>query len=175
MGPTLSEKVGRGAGYASSQEGAAMDIKKILWPTDFSSSAAEALQQVISLTGKYKAEIHVLYVIEDIAHHPDWYGAFDVAHVEKLSEFSKKSAHKRLDQVCEKYLNGCPMYIRHVSMGDPAGEILKLIKNEHMDIVVMATRGANGQFPFGSVTEKVVKHSSVPVLIIPKKSEAAKP
>ena len=145
-----------------------MDIKKILWPTDFSGSAAEALQQVISLTEKYQAEIHVLYVIEDLAHHPDWYGAFDPTHIEKLSDFSKKSAHKKLDQVCEKYLNGCPMYIRHVSMGDPADEILKLIKKEQMDMVVMATRGSGGQFPFGSVTDKVIKHSPVPVLSIPK-------
>lgn len=150
-----------------------MDIKKILWPTDFSSSAAEALQQVISLTEKYQAEIHVLYVIEDLAHHPDWYGAFDVDHVEKVSEYSKKNAHKKLDQVCEKYLHGCPMYIRHVAMGDPAGEILKLIKKEQMDMVVMATRGAKGQFPFGSVTEKVVKYSPAPVLTIPRRSEEA--
>jgi nucleotide-binding universal stress UspA family protein len=150
-----------------------MEIKKILWPTDFSSNAAKALQQVLSLTEKYQAEIHVLYVIEDLANHPDWYGAFDATHVEKISEFSEKSAHKRLDQICEKYLNGCPMYKRHVAIGDPAGEILKLIKKEQMDMVVMATRGAKGQFPFGSVTEKVVKHSPVPVLTIPKKGEEA--
>jgi len=147
-----------------------MEIKKILWPTDFSSSSAEALQQVLSLTEKYQAEVHVLYVVEDLAHHPDWYGAFDTAHVDKVTDFSIKSAHKKLDQVCEKYLNGCPMYIRHVAMGDPAGEILNLIKTGKMDMVVMATRGAKGQFPFGSVAEKVVKHSPVPVLTIPKKN-----
>jgi nucleotide-binding universal stress UspA family protein len=150
-----------------------MEIKKILWPTDFSSSAAEALQRVISLTEKYQAEIHVLYVIEDLAHHPDWYGAFDPAHVDKVSEYSEKRAHKKLDQVCEKYLNGCPMYIRHVAMGDPAGEILTLIQKEKMDMVVMATRDEEGQFQFGSVTEKVVKHSPVPVLTVPIRSKKA--
>lgn len=146
-----------------------MGIKKILWPTDFSGSAATALGQVVSLTEKYQAEVHVLYVIEDLAHHPDWYGAFDETHTERVSEFSMKTARKKLDQVCDKYLNSCPLYIRHVAMGDPAGEILKLIETEKIDIVVMASRGAKGQFPFGSVAEKVVKHSSVPVLTVPVK------
>jgi nucleotide-binding universal stress UspA family protein len=49
-----------------------MDVKKILWPTDFSSIAEKALPHVKSLTEKYGAEIHVLYVIEDLAHHDGW-------------------------------------------------------------------------------------------------------
>jgi len=46
-----------------------MEVNKVLWPTDFSSSAEKALPYVTDLTQKYGAEIHVLYVIEDIAHH----------------------------------------------------------------------------------------------------------
>ena len=45
-----------------------MDVKKILWPTDFSSISEKALPHVKSLTAQYGAEIHVIYVIEDIAH-----------------------------------------------------------------------------------------------------------
>lgn len=144
-----------------------MTIKKILWPTDFSSSAEKALNQVTSLAEKYQAEIHVLYVIEDLAHHDQWYGAFEEDHVKRISDFSMKTAQQKLDQICEKYLNGCPLYIRHVSTGDPAMEILKLIESEKMDLVVMASRGAKGQFPFGSVTEKVVRNSTVPVVTVP--------
>jgi len=148
-----------------------MRIKKILWPTDFSNSAEKALDQVVSLTEKYQAEIHVLYVIEDLAHQAQWYGAIEESHAKKLSDFSMKTARQKLDQICGKYLNGCPLYIRHVSIGDPAREILKLIEAEKMDMVVMASRGANGQFPFGSVAEKVVRNSTVPVLTVPAASE----
>ena len=42
-----------------------MDVKRILWPTDFSSIAEKALPHVKSLTSTYGAEVHVLYVIED--------------------------------------------------------------------------------------------------------------
>jgi nucleotide-binding universal stress UspA family protein len=144
-----------------------MEVKKVLWPTDFSSSAEKALPYVTSLTQQYQAEIHVLYVIEDIAHHESWYGEFDRTHVDKLMEWAQKSATKRLEQVCEKYLNSCPLYIKHIAVGDPAQEILKLIDKEKVDMVVMTSSGEKGLYRFGSVTEKVVKHSSVPVTVIP--------
>ena len=144
-----------------------MEVTKVLWPTDFSSSSEKALPYVTSLTQKYQAEIHVLYVIEDIAHHDGWYGDFDQSHAKKLMEYAEKSATKRLGQVCEKYLDGCPLYIKHVAIGDPAQEILKLIDKEGVDMVVMASQGAKGNFRFGSVTEKVLRHSKRPVLAIP--------
>ncbi len=144
-----------------------MEVKKILWPTDFSKSAEKALPYVTDLTRKYQAEIHVLYVIEDIAHHEGWYGDFDDTHVTKLMDWANKSAQKRLAQICEKYMDGCPLYIKHVAIGDPAREILKLIETEGVDMVVMASRGEKGYFRFGSVAEKVVKNSPVPVTTIP--------
>jgi nucleotide-binding universal stress UspA family protein len=148
-----------------------MEVKKVLWPTDFSSSAEKALPYVTDLTIKYQAEIHVLYVIEDIAHHESWYGDFDKTHVTKLMNWADKSAQKRLEQICEKYLEGCPLYIKHIAVGDPAQEILKLIDKEKVDLIVMASRGAQGHFGFGSVAEKVLRNSPVPVTLIPVKSE----
>ena len=144
-----------------------MEVNKILWPTDFSSIAEKALPHVKSLTERYGAEIHVLYVIEDVAHHDGWYGAFEEKRVKELMEHAGKTATKRLGQICEKYLDSCPLYIKHVAVGDPAQEILKLIDAEKVDIVVMASHGEKGHFRFGSVTEKVLKNSAVPVTIIP--------
>ena len=144
-----------------------MEVTKVLWPTDFSNSAEKALPYVTSLTQKYQAEIHVLYVIEDIANHESWYGDFDRSRVEKLMEWAEKSATKRLEQVCEKYLNSCPLYIKHIAIGDPAQEILKLIDKEKVDMVVMTSHGEKGLYRFGSVAEKVVKNSPAPVTVIP--------
>jgi nucleotide-binding universal stress UspA family protein len=86
-------------------------------------------------------------------------------------EWADKSAKKRLDQVCEKYLNSCPLYIKHIAVGDPAEEILKVIDQEKVDIVVMASHGQKGNYRFGSVTEKVLKSSSVPVTTVPVEPE----
>jgi nucleotide-binding universal stress UspA family protein len=59
------------------------------------------------------------------------------------------------------------LYIKHIAVGDPAREILKLIDKENIDLVVMASQGAQGNFRFGSVTERVLKNSKVPVTTIP--------
>lgn len=144
-----------------------MKIKKILWPTDFSRNAEKALPYVQSLTQQFGAEINVLYVIQDIAHHESWYGDFGKKHIDELMEWAHKSATKRLDQICEKYMDGCPLYVRHIAVGDPAEEILKLIDKEKLDMVIMASHGEKGKYRFGSVTEKVLKNSPVPVTAIP--------
>jgi len=144
-----------------------MEIKKVLWPTDFSSSAEAALPHVKSLAVNHDAEVHVLHVIEDVVHHEGWYGEFEEGHIEKLMEKARKKAAERLDQICERYLEGCRLFIKHVAVGDPAAEILKFIDNEKIDGVVMANRGKSGNFSFGSITERVVKHSPVPVNVIP--------
>ncbi len=144
-----------------------MEVKRILWPTDFSKNAAWALPYVTSLTEKYETEIHVLYVIEELVSPEPWYGELDRSHIDKIHEWEEKRAKERLDEICSSHLNGCPHYIKHIAIGDPAHEILKFIENEKMHMVVMAKRGQKGHFRFGSVSEKVVKNAPVPVVTIP--------
>jgi nucleotide-binding universal stress UspA family protein len=150
-----------------------MDIKKVLWPTDFSRTAEAALDYVKSLSQNYNAEIHVLHVFEDVIHHQGFYGEFEEKHVKKLMEQARTRAKERLEQICERHLEGCPLYIKHFAVGDPAAVILDLIEKEKVDLVVMATVGESRNFRFGSVTERVVKNSPVPVTTIP--AEGSRP
>jgi len=148
-----------------------MAIKKILWPTDFSKSAAAALPYVNSLTQKLDAEVHVLYVIDDIARHAPWYGEFGKEHMNKIREWEEETAHEHLDEICKRHLEGCRLYVKHVAVGDPAQEILSFIQKENIDMVVMAKHGSKAHFAFGSVADKVVKHSPIPVVTIPVERE----
>ena len=148
-----------------------MEVKKILWPTDFSKNAEQALPYVTSLGEKYQTDVHVLYVIEELALHEPWYGEFDQSHIDKIHEWEEKTAKYRLDEICENHLNGCPLYKKHIAIGDPAQEILKLTEEEKVDMVVMASHGRKGWFHFGSVAEKVVKKSPVPVVTVPVSEE----
>jgi nucleotide-binding universal stress UspA family protein len=144
-----------------------MEVKKILWPTDFSDNSQKALPYVTSLGEKYQTEVHVLYVIPELANHEPWYGEFDQSHIDKIHDWERKKAEKRLNEICEKYLDGCPLYVRHIAMGDPAEEILKLAGKENVDMVVMASHGRKGHFHFGSVAEKVVENAPVPTITVP--------
>ncbi len=144
-----------------------MNIKKILWPTDFSENAAQALPLVTSLAEKYQAEIHILYVLKDYPAFGAAYGQYNPGDFQKMKDWERQFAESRLDEICEKFLNHCPLYIRHISVGDPAKEILKLIKSEAVDMVVMASRGSESHFDFGSVADRVVKRADKPLVIIP--------
>ena len=72
-----------------------------------------------------------------------------------------------MTEICDKFLNECPLYIRHIAVGEPAKEILKIIADQKINIVVMANRGSEGHFNFGSVAERVLKCTTVPVVMIP--------
>ena len=144
-----------------------MEVKKILWPTDFSKNSAAALPYVRSLTEKYQAEIHLLYVMEPLQSEQPRYGELDRSHVDKISKWQEKVGKRQLDEICNRYLCACPRYIKHIAVGDPALEILKFIENEKVDMVVMAKRGQKGHFRVGSVSKKVVEKSPVPVVTVP--------
>lgn len=144
-----------------------MKFEQILWPTDFSENAANALPYVTSLAEKYGAAIHILYVMKDYPAFGASYGEYDPDDFEKMKKWERQMAEQRLDELCEKFLNACPLYFKHIAVGDPAKEIVKMVQKEKIDVVIMTSRGSESHFDFGSVSEKVVKCTTVPMLTIP--------
>jgi len=73
-----------------------------------------------------------------------------------------------MDIICGEQLQSYPNFQGRIVYGDPASEILKTIKSEDIDLVIMGTHGRKwlNHAIFGSVAEKVMKKSPVPVLII---------
>jgi len=95
------------------------------------------------------------------------YGYNDPADYEKMRQWEQETAESRLDEICEIFLSECPLYFRHISVGDPVKEILKLIETEDIDMVIMASRGSESHFDFGSVADRVIKCTSIPTVIVP--------
>jgi nucleotide-binding universal stress UspA family protein len=60
-------------------------------------------------------------------------------------------------------------------LGDAAEEVLNYVRSEGIDLVIMGTHGRKGleKVVFGSVAERVVQKSPVPVLTINPHSKAA--
>jgi len=143
-----------------------VEIKKILFPCELGQNSVKILPYVLSVAERYNGKIYLLHVIEDIL---KW-GGFYVPHlsVELFQKEALKAAGKFMDKVCEEKTRGCPNFIRRIVSGDPATEILKTIESEDIDLVIMGTHGRKGleHTLFGSVAEKVVKKSPVPVLIV---------
>lgn len=143
-----------------------MDAKKILVTTDFNKFTENALPYIKTLTKEDNAEFHILYVMQDIAHIEPWYGDFAWDHADKLVQLTTKTSERRLDQICDKYLEGCSLFTKHTALGEPSEEILKFIENENIDMVVMTTHPDKKGPIHDSVTKKVLNMSPVPVTTI---------
>jgi nucleotide-binding universal stress UspA family protein len=141
-------------------------IERILFPTELRAYSTKILPFVISMSEKYNSTIYLLHVVEDFLR----WGGFYIPHIslELYQKEAMEAAEKLMDEICDQQMQGCSQFERRIRSGDPAGEILKAIDSEAIDMVVMGTHGYKGleHRIFGSVAEKVLQNSSVPVLTI---------
>jgi len=148
-------------------------IRTILWPTDLSRNSLKSAKHVVSLAEKYQAKIIMLYVGTDLtcmfggyAHEPGEH------HLQHFQEWELKQAKSKMQHLCETELKACPNIEIRLVQGDAAGEILKAVQAEKADLVVITTHGlSHDQMEkksplFGSVTEKVIRTSPVPVHLV---------
>jgi nucleotide-binding universal stress UspA family protein len=143
-----------------------MQIKTILFPTDFSQGARAAMDHAISLAKDYHAKLILLYVIQDISI-AEWYIPSTLS-VTDLVEDMQRSANAEMDrwgtEVSAKAADVEKMVVR----GVPFVEIIKTAKDKKADLIVIGTHGRTGidHMLFGSTAEKVVRKSSCPVLTV---------
>jgi nucleotide-binding universal stress UspA family protein len=145
-----------------------MPFKKILWPTDFSEPSYEALEVAVKMAETFHGELTLLHVIPPIPAltGPESPASFDVSRYQAELE---RTAEKMMDQVREKRIPKSVRTGRLVAQGSPPLEIARVAEEKDMDLIVIATRGESAlkHVFFGSVADKVMRHSLIPVLIIP--------
>jgi nucleotide-binding universal stress UspA family protein len=140
-------------------------MKKILVPVDFSKPAENALRVAAEIARKNKAELHVIHVVEMAE---TLFGTEQFNVNDEQIIFFLKMAKKRFTKFLDKpYLEGLKV-IDSVEVGSPTMGINETIKDEDIDLLVMGSNGASGldEILIGSNTEKVVRHSKVPVLVV---------
>jgi len=146
--------------------------KKILLPTDGSEYANKAAKHAIWVTSISGAELIVLNVIETST----LVGLPAEDLIIRIKEMLKEEGRKSLEEISKlvKESRTEDEYREEIKLtmvteeGSPTDIILKKIKEENIDLVVMGTSGKRGidRFLLGSVAEKVVKSSPCPVLVI---------
>ena len=149
-----------------------MEVHTILWPTDLSKNSIKAAKHVESLADKYQAKVVLLYVGVDLMTHFGAYSYPSPEHVKHFQDWELQHAKKQLELVCEKELKACPKIEMRLVQGDPAAEILKSVKDEKADMVVLTSHGRGHDeldqksADFGSVAKKVMANSPVPVHLV---------
>ena len=138
-------------------------FSRILCPIDFERDSMEALAVASRLAKQNSATVYLLTVI---GVPPAAATELPPVPVFPNPEFEAES-RRRLEAIARQTLAGVPHKVFVVS-GNAAPEILKLVNGENIDLVVMGTHGRKGvkHFLLGSVAERVVRESPIPVLTI---------
>ena len=131
-------------------------FERILVPTDRSDPARRALEQAADLASRYDATLTALSVV-------------DTRELGSSSETDERTAaaQAELDAAIDDLdLEPTPEAV--VRAGIPSEEILDYADESGMDLIVMGTHGRTGvrRYLLGSVAEKVVRLSDVPVLSV---------
>ena len=149
--------------------------KKILVPHAGTTAGDLALKHAIQIAKSSASEIILLHIIEDFPQAPVFFlhGTQVTKIKREFAQMTKemkiameKEMTKRVE-TCQK--NEIKSHLKVVT-GLPAEEILKIVKNQKIDLIVMAKRrklkGIKGLLTLGSVSRKIVENTSCPVLMI---------
>lgn len=140
-------------------------FKKILCPVDFSDASAAIARTAREFALKFDAGVLVVYVAPSMIQ----YEIFDLpaASLPQLVGDIVSGAEKTMADFVAKHFEGVRATGKVVS-GDAAEAIVNLAEADKADIIIMATHGRQGlnRLLFGSVAEKVVKTSPVPVMTL---------
>ncbi|MFC7154361.1 universal stress protein [Halomarina halobia] len=135
--------------------------ERILFPTDGSEGADDALDYALSLAELSDATVHVLYVADT---NRDSLTVLGGEVVDALEEEGERVVGETVETVRARGVSA----VGEVVQGEPHPSILDYADDEGVDLIVMATHGRRGldRYLLGSVTEKVVRTASVPVLTV---------
>jgi nucleotide-binding universal stress UspA family protein len=144
-------------------------FKKILYPTDFSDASKKALDYIKQLEGAGTEEVVVLHVIDER----------EIEHIAHLAELnvSIEELEKRREEYAKEEMKAIETELKNsgfkvktrIDKGIPFRDILKAEEQEKdVSVVVLGSHGKSciAEMLLGSVSEKVVRKSSKPVLVV---------
>lgn len=142
------------------------EVKKILFPLELS-SISHSIVPWASLTAKrFEAELHVLHVVPSLDY---WSVAYASEHLSADGDIGLiRTAQTKLAEFCLEQFPSNEQPIQAVVSGHPPAEIIKYAQEQGMDLLLMGTHGRRGldRAVFGSVMDRVLRHSPVPVLCV---------
>ena len=139
--------------------------KKILFPTDFSDVAAKAVKYVKQLRGAGAQEVILLHVIDEqelmvLSRAPAQY--------QQIVEELKKEVATEMAAIVEEMTSEGFRVTPEVKTGNPFRVIMDTAQREKVSIIVLGSHGKSnvGELLMGSVSENVIRHAKVPLLVI---------
>lgn len=151
-------------------------MKKVLIALDYDPTAQKVAETGFLLAKTMKAEVILLHVMSD----PVYYSSNEYSPVMGFTGYMNMGPLQLdsidgLKQASQQYLDKSKQHLGDntiktlVKEGDFAESILKAAKDLHVDILVMGSHSRRwlDEILLGSVTEKVLHHSTIPLFIVP--------
>lgn len=136
--------------------------RRILLPTDGSPGADRAVEHALDLAEGFGATLHVLYVVDTNALPLDVHARAVFDYLEAQGRRAEAEIAARAEE------RGIDVVVGQIGEGTPHEAILEYAEDNDVDLVVMGTHGRRGldRFLLGSVTERVLRLTDVPVLTV---------
>jgi len=136
----------------------------VLCPIDFSDASRGALRYAAALAEYLKADLTVVTVTDPLLTE----AAELSSAVAQLPEAIRKELHRFCEDTFDHAVN-CKGIRFEVATGKPAVEILRIAHDRPANVIVMSTHGLTGvrKLFFGSTTERVLRETTVPILLTP--------
>ncbi len=154
-------------------------FKKILVPVDGSHSCLHAEELAAAIAKNFKSKITVIHVVShDLLHaRLELHYQVPPSVLSEITNWLSQAGRKVLSEAEALFKEeGIEVNVRIVEYADPAETILRTVKDEEYDLVVMGNRGETEVevFSLGSIAEKVSRHAECPVLIVKQKTKLSK-
>ncbi|MBK7582226.1 MAG: universal stress protein [Myxococcales bacterium] len=157
--------------------GMMLGVKRILVPVDYSEPSREVLAFAAEIASKLGGSLTVVHVWECMPHAPpDLKVKGRDGKLRKLGDVIRDNAETEMRQFLAA--SALPKGLRvttRVESGEAAKRILEDLESGEFDLLVMGTHGRGGvkHFVLGSVAEKIVRNSRLPVITVPARRESA--
>lgn len=143
-----------------------MEIRRILFATDFSEGSSHALPYAVDIAKRYGAKLYFVHVVYDLTTTAGWY--VPNTSVEEIYRDIEKGARAELEKITTDEITGVPEIEYTVLKGTPHEEITKFVLEKQIDLIVLGTHGRKGidRVLFGSTAEQIVRNAPCPVLSV---------
>ncbi len=140
-----------------------MEIKNILFPTDFSKYSRKAREYALYLSKKLDAKVYILHAIEPIQ-----YEEYD-EDVRRFYQMLEDEVRKRILEEKKYFEQQNVEVTASIVIGKRWKVINTYAKEKEMDLIIMGTHGfktEEGDITIGTTSHKVMFTSPCPLLIV---------
>lgn len=152
-------------------------MKNILVPIDFSDRSSEALDFAIEFNQKIKGQIILMHAIIIPTSSFTSSGEIDVNHMQTFYQGEYiKGIHNRLEEWALRVSDVDQKVITRMKYGHPFEKVNEIVTDEKVSWIVIGSNGASGlkEIFIGSLTERVIRHATCPVITIKGKASISK-